>query len=948
MPGALGTVYGAIHIDAKQAVAAYVAVRAQNAKTVYTLRGAGDSFLQSGRTMAAAGGLMLYAFGKAVSAAAQFQRRMDFFGAITNANKKQVKDLSKFVLELGQNSIFSVNDIADGMIELGKAGIGTKDILDGIGKAMVNLSTSADIGLTESGQIITSTIKTFDLQARDAIDVVNELQGAANATIADVSDIGVSLKYVGGIAATTGISLSDTVDAISLLAQAGIRGSTAGTSLRQMLVSLGGATKPAHEELTKLGIITKDGTNLFYTQAGNIKSLGQVYQILQDHTKNLNNQQRLAALRTIFNNRALAAASILTRSGAKGFAEMNRAIGKTTAAEIAHKRLDNLAGDVKKLHAAIEVFLVRAGSPFQEKMRGWVQGLTRLIKAFGKLDPQTQKNIIQFIGMTGALLLAMGAFNIIVGTMLKFIANLIQMGAAIGFVFKWIKILVFNLRWLVVLFGGELAAALGISVGLLLVIVAVIAAVAIAAVVLYKKWKPFRDIVDKVAGAIWNAIKAFAKFIATIAKDPGKAWDNLKNGAKDAIDAIGRWFASLPGMVWKWLQGAVRAVGRFVAGVAAWFAQLPGKVVGLIVGFVSKVMSLLTFRNLGYVIGFMIGSIIRLWYLFMRNSLRIIGNLVQGVWGFFRTLPGKIGFAIGFLIGRAIRLWYKFMSTTLRIIGRMISRVISFFARLPGRVGRFIQRMVTAGVRKFVQFAQNAPRLARQLVTNVITFMALLPTRVQHFIQRMVTLGLHLFQSFKTKAINFGKGLARGFIDALQGLPGTVSGILGKVIQAFKDVITQGFNAAKDFAGGLWSGFKKGLGINSPSFIEKHMYQMNHTLNDETKKMARNTARIQKIGQKWVGNTTTFGASGSASGSTGYRDLAMMHQRNLRRAGTVSTNPRVRSAARDASRRARPNRGPVPFHIDNWHEGRGHMADIAADVYDDNDDFGGSIDRMDN
>src|SRR6478672_4810630 len=102
----LGTVLGQVRLDVRQAVAGYAAVRAQNARTVYAMRGAGDSFVSAGQNMTVAGAGLLYMFGKVVMAAGEFERKMDFFGAVTGASAKQIERLSDFTLQLAQDTIY--------------------------------------------------------------------------------------------------------------------------------------------------------------------------------------------------------------------------------------------------------------------------------------------------------------------------------------------------------------------------------------------------------------------------------------------------------------------------------------------------------------------------------------------------------------------------------------------------------------------------------------------------------------------------------------------------------------------------------------------------------------------------------------------------------------------------------------------------------------------------
>src|SRR3954471_16327036 len=104
MAGELGSISGQIRLDIKQAVAAYATIRAQNARTVYALRGTGDSFIQAGKGFTLAGAGMIYIIGKAVKAAAEFERKMDFFGAVTGTTTGQMKELSKYTLKLGKDT----------------------------------------------------------------------------------------------------------------------------------------------------------------------------------------------------------------------------------------------------------------------------------------------------------------------------------------------------------------------------------------------------------------------------------------------------------------------------------------------------------------------------------------------------------------------------------------------------------------------------------------------------------------------------------------------------------------------------------------------------------------------------------------------------------------------------------------------------------------------------
>jgi hypothetical protein len=97
-------------------------------------------------------------------------------------------------------------------------------------------------------------------------------------------------------------------------------------------------------------------------------------------------------------------------------------------------------------------------------------------------------------------------------------------------------------------------------------------------------------------------------------------------------------------------------------------------------------------------------------------------------------------------------------------------------------------------------------------------------------------------------ALNLGQAILQGIWGIIKALPGLVWGLLNDAIAAFKSMVSAAFQAAKDFAGGLWDGFKAGLGIHSPSFIERAAWQITGVLTSEAKKWDRVIKLTHKLG----------------------------------------------------------------------------------------------------
>lgn len=841
MAGTLGTIRGQITLNVRQAIAAYTAVRLANAATTLALSRSSAAFAAAGKGMGTAGLLIGAGFIYAIKKAADFERQLDFFQAVSATTEKQMEAVRQKALQLGQDTIYSAAQIADSFIELGKAGVSAQDIIDGVGQAVANLGAAADIPLVKAAQIITSAVQTFELSAKDAVHVADLLAGAANASIVEIEDLGVSLKYVGGVAAAIHLPINDVIDGLALLGKYGIRGSTAGTSLRQILVSLSGTSKKASGELKKLGIITKDGTNLFFNAKGQAKPLAEIFQILQDKTKGLTDAQRLAAFKIIFNNRALAAAGVLTREGAKGFAKMNGEIAKTTAADVAHKRLDNLSGDIEILRGNIETFFIKAGTPFQEFLRKIVQGITQLVQAFANLDPQTQTAIFKFLAIAGAVLLFMGTVAKVISIVLRFVNAIRLVWQALVFLFNVV-------RTVITVFG--LIAGGLTPIGW--VVIAVMALVAVF-VLLWNKSDAFRNFFIALWGKIVDGVKAAIAWFQTLPGWFSNLWDTVRNGFVNGWNAVVNFFTvTIPGWFTTMANAVITTVTGWYNSVVAWFQALPGVIGSAVSTGVNAVISF--FAQLpsraGYWIGFTIGYILRL---FIQGLIVIAQAVLKGIDAvvtFFELLPGRI---IVFLaqMWTAVSSWFTQTATTMSTKAQSAyAAVITWFALLPGRVASFFSSMYARAVSWMSSMIAMAASKAAAAYNAVINWFKLLPGRVASFFSDMYARAVAKLSDLIARAASMGSQIYHAIVDWLAKLPGAVGAAIGNAIQAFKEMVGRAFQAAKDFASGLWEGFKDGLGINSPSFIEKQMVQITDVVAQETAKLKSQVRQVQNLGNR--------------------------------------------------------------------------------------------------
>jgi len=338
-------------------------------------------------------------------AATGFEKQLSAIKAVSGATKAEMGQLADTALRIGKDTAFSASQAAGAIEELVKAGIPIKDVLDGAADAAVNLAAAGGVDIPTAAMLASNAMNAFGLTAKDMTGAVDLIAGAANASAIDVGQFGQSLQMVGAVANLAGVSFNDTATAIALMGNAGIKGSDAGTSLKTMLINLQPKTEKATEAFNKLGIITAEGTNRFINAKGEMKSLAEISGILKEGTSKLTDAEKLMALEMAFGTDAVRAAAIMSEAGAEGFADLNAEMLKTSAADVAATRMDNMAGSIEELKGSLETLAIKIGMKLLPIIRELVEGVTVFVNyLMSDLVPAVEARVIPIFGEIARLI----------------------------------------------------------------------------------------------------------------------------------------------------------------------------------------------------------------------------------------------------------------------------------------------------------------------------------------------------------------------------------------------------------------------------------------------------------------------------------------------------------------------------------------------------------------
>jgi phage-related protein len=153
------------------------------------------------------------------------------------------------------------------------AGWKTEDMLSGI-DGIMNLAAASGEDLATTSDIVTDALTAFGMSAEESGHFADVLAAASSNANTNVSMMGESFKYVAPVAGAMGYSAEDVSLALGLMANNGIKASSAGTSLRTMLTNMANPTDKMAAAMDKLGIKLDDGK-------GNMLSLREIMQNLR-------------------------------------------------------------------------------------------------------------------------------------------------------------------------------------------------------------------------------------------------------------------------------------------------------------------------------------------------------------------------------------------------------------------------------------------------------------------------------------------------------------------------------------------------------------------------------------------------------------------------------------------------------------------------------------------
>ena len=340
------------------------------------------------------------AYSECVEIAGNFEQAMSAVEAIADSNTSEMAALTAEAKELGATTKFTAQQSANAMEYMAMAGWDAQEMLGGM-NGVINLAAAAGEDLAQVSDIVTDNLSAFGLKASDTAHFADVLAAAAANSNTNISIMGETFKSSSSVAGALGYSIEDVAVMVGLMANNSVKGSRAGTALRNIFNGLlGGVTLTAKA----FGELDYSAVN----SDGSMKGLMETVEDLRGYFGQMTEAERVNNAMTIAGMRGYNGLLAILNATNDDFQSLYSSVTNCTGAaeRMAKVKLDNLNGDITLMNSAMEALQSTIGEQFNPELRALTQLKTELLNGLNDFiieSPSLTKGLMAGAGAAMAL-----------------------------------------------------------------------------------------------------------------------------------------------------------------------------------------------------------------------------------------------------------------------------------------------------------------------------------------------------------------------------------------------------------------------------------------------------------------------------------------------------------------------------------------------------------------
>ena len=310
----------------------------------------------------------------------EFTAAISKVGAISGATADELKQLEDAARLYGSTTMYSAKESADALQYMALAGWNAQQSIDAL-PSVLNLAASSGMDLGRASDIVTDYITAFGLSVDDAARFVDIMSYAMSHSNTTTEMLGEAYKNCAATAHSMGITVEEVTAALMTMANAGVKGGEAGTTLNTLMTRLATNAKGCADELKEYGVA-------IYDAQGNMNSLSDILSGMIGAWSKLTQEQQANLSKVIAGTNQysgfqtiMQGMSDTAKAAGMSFEDYTKALEDCngTASQMSKTMTDNLTGDIKSMQSALDELKLKIFEDAEQPLRSLVQTVTKTV-----------------------------------------------------------------------------------------------------------------------------------------------------------------------------------------------------------------------------------------------------------------------------------------------------------------------------------------------------------------------------------------------------------------------------------------------------------------------------------------------------------------------------------------------------------------------------------------
>jgi len=398
-----------------------------------TVQGFGARLTGIGATISAAGAAFAAPLAAGIRSFATYEQALADLRAVANPTAEQFGLIRDKIEEIALATGVAPEEVATAFTELFRAGNSLDRILGGLAETAIQFARVGGLQMGQAVLVLSDAMNVFageGMSAARAADILNSAADSATTNIAQVSE---AFSTGATPMAQFNQTMLDTATAIGIMANMGLKGATAGTALKTLMLRLatgvgeageGGGANEVSEAMQKMGLVTRDAHN-------RMLPLPVILDNIRESLRQFSPDEQDQLLKGLAGTRGILGLLPLVRAGSQGFRDFqDKMEGALTTDQKFAIMLDTLQGLFKRLTVSVSILSSSIGEHLAPLLREigaevlpLISGVRQWIKSNGDLVRSFAVAVAKVV-VIGAAITGLGGIFYALGSVFGFVASI--------------------------------------------------------------------------------------------------------------------------------------------------------------------------------------------------------------------------------------------------------------------------------------------------------------------------------------------------------------------------------------------------------------------------------------------------------------------------------------------------------------------------------------------